>query len=1090
MACPFSHSENTKVAHDSQAEREKEIPIPQPPPSIFNKNFSQVDPNFPTRSFQQLAELYGEIFQLDLGTRAVFVSTQKLVNEVCDEDRFHKDIQNNLFQLRPLIGDGLFTAAHDDGALLKKEPNWWKAHRLLVPAFGPLGLRKMFDDMLDLSAQMVQRFDRMGENHIVNSSDDFTRLAFDTIGLCGFGYRFNEFYTDNTHPFAQQMANVLTLSARRANRSDLENKVHYWEEQSRQADVKAMHELANQIVDERKANPKPDAKDLLNTMIYGVDRETGETLGQENIVYNMVTFLAAGHETTSGTLSFLWYNLLKNPEKFHKAQQEIDNVVGDSVVTPDMLPKLTYIDACIKETLRLNGPISLFTVVPREDTWLANGKYAVKKDTAIFVNIKGLHHDPAIWGSTVNDFEPERFLGGGFESLPPHSWLPFGRGLRGCIGRFFAEQEMLINTAMILQRFTPELADPQYTLRIKSTLTVKPDGLTLKMRRRPGKTLYTGIPGSVISATTTDQETAQQHPAATQAKADPKSTTHARIFYGGNSGTCEGLSQMLQTNLGRHGVQSEVLALDAATEGLSTDIANIIIASSYEGKPADNAKKFVAWLEKLSDADTSELKDVRVSVFGVGDHNWPTTFHRIPKLINEKLQQLGAQQVAPTALADVQEDLLGPFDEWSESVVKVLSEEGAGDQANKESLRVSVEKGGYVKSLEAQKATASAVLKNVEIADTTVGAAKRHMEIRLPEDVTYVSGDYLAIQPRNPDEAVRRVLRYFKLEESSLIKISASNKKFLPTEPVQVGTFFYDYVELATPVTKRLVQTIVEFAETSDRKQELEALCRGKDGWSSIAQKRYNVLDIVEEYSINTLPLHVFIDMLLPLTPRQYSISSSPLADDAQVASVTYDVHAAPALSGHGVFEGVCSSYLASRRPGDQIYCSIRPSNVNFRLPASPDTPILLFAAGTGIAPMRAFLQERAAIATARSVKLGTALLFYGCRDPDHDFLYRDELLAWEKQGVVQVFAAHSAAPSSGRPKYVQDAIWEERELCAELFRRGGRIYVCGSAERLAKGVAGVCKKIYLQNHAEQSEKDAQAWLDSIKTDRYISDVY
>ncbi len=131
----------------------------------------------------------------------------------------------------------------------------------------------------------------LGENYAIDASDDFTRLAFDTIGLCSFGYRFNEFYSDQAHPFAQQMAEVLKLSGRRANRTGVQNMFYRYEEQQRQDDVKKMHDLARQIVKERKAHPKPDAKDLLNTMLFSVDRETGETLSEENVVYNMVTFL-------------------------------------------------------------------------------------------------------------------------------------------------------------------------------------------------------------------------------------------------------------------------------------------------------------------------------------------------------------------------------------------------------------------------------------------------------------------------------------------------------------------------------------------------------------------------------------------------------------------------------------------------------------------------------------------------------------------------------------------------------------------------------------------------------------------------------
>lgn len=471
----------------------------------------------------------------------------------------------------------------------------------------------------------------------------------------------------------------------------------------------------------------------------------------------------------------------------------------------------------------------------------------------------------------------------------------------------------------------------------------------------------------------------------------------------------------------------------------------------------------------------------------MGDHDWPTTFHRIPKLVHDRLKKLGAHEITPLRLADVKVDLLGPFDDWSEAVVGALGSSGGKE---KEALQVRVEKSDYIKSLERQNVAAAAVVANVELADTTVGPAKRHMEIRLPEGFSYVAGDYLVVQPRNPDESVRKVLRYFGLEDSSVITIPASNKAFLPSGPIQVGTFFSDYVELSTPVTKRQLQMMAQQTATEADRQQLERLYTNHQEWLDISQRRCTILEVLMEKCIDTLPLGTFIDLLLPLTPRQYSISSSPLADDAQILSVTYDVHSAPALSGHGVFEGVCSTYLASRKPGDQIYCYVRPSNVNFRLPASLDTPILMFAAGTGIAPMRAFCQERAAVAAARSTKPGPALLFYGCRDSESDFLYRDELRRWEKEGIVTVFPAHSRAPASGRPKYVHDAIWMERETCADLFMSGGKIYLCGSANKLGRSCADVCKKIYMDRNMDKTAEDAQEWLDGIKTDRYISDVY
>lgn len=1088
MACPLASSgsemptDHPSVDKDA-AQPVEESPIPQPPPTFLLGNFPDMDPENPSRGLQRLADLYGEIYQLQLGRRIIIVSSQHLINELCDQDRFHKDVNRVLDQVRALTGDGLFTAAHEDGYIHDKEPNWWKAHRLLVPAFGPLGLRKMFDDMQDIASQMVLRWDRLGADHAIDCSDDFTRLAFDTIGLCSFGYRFNDFYSDNVHPFATQMADVLKLSGRRSNRTDIQNTFHRWEEQERVDKVGKMHGLVQEIIKERKRRPQPDAKDLLNTMLFATDRETGETLGDENVANNMVTFLVAGHETTSATLSFMFYNLLKHPDKYHKAQAEVDSVVGDNVVTLDHLSKLPYIDACIKETLRLNSPISAFGVIPKKDTTIGNGKYKLYRGDAITFNVKGLHHDPAAWGEDHNDFSPERFLDGKFANLPPNSWKPFGNGLRACIGRGFAEQEMLLNTAMILQRFSPEMADPSYELDIKSTLTIKPVGFFMKVKRRPGKSLLTGIPGGAASKVS---QTERQDDSKKSEQAKIASGQKAKIFYGGNSGTCEGFAQSVEGMLSDRGVEAEIASLDSATDSLSKDSTNIIISASYEGQPPDNARKFVSWLENLKDSNA--LKGVKYSVFGVGNSDWQSTFHRIPKLIDQRLQELGAEPIQPAGLTNVKTDLIGPFDDWTESLLNNLSGAPASPGGDKPSLNVSVERASTAKELGDEKMGIGTVMKNEQLADASLGFEKKHIEVRLPEGMAYQAGDYLVIQPRNADENVQKVMRYFDFDEQTRVKVEGSRKKFLPSTPTPVDVFLKDHVELGTPVTKRQLRTIAGYAKDANKdKFNDDAICE------DLISKRYTIIDVLIENRID-IPFALYIDMLLPLTPRQYSISSSPLQSGyAETATITYDVQAAPAFSGHGMFQGACSSFLKSRKAGDRISCFVRPTNLNFRLPGDTTTPIMMFAAGTGIAPMRAFLQERAAIASAGgSRKLGPALLFYGSRDSKKDFLYKSELEEWQKLGIVTVYGAHSRMPDSGKPghpKYVQDAIWEEREQCGELFKNGGKIYLCGSAAKLGQSCADVCKKIWME-FSGKDETAAEEWLQSVKTDRYIADVY
>ncbi|KKY25634.1 putative bifunctional p450 nadph reductase [Diplodia seriata] len=311
-------------------------PIPQPPTYLYGMlaNLPEIDPSFPLSSLWRLQALYGPIFQLDLiSNKLIVLSSYELAHEVMGDEKFEKVITAGLKELRPLIKDGLFSAYPHELA----SSNWWKAHRTLRPVFGPMGVRKMFPEQLDIASQLVLRWDRMGSSHAIDAGDE---LAFDTIGICAFNYRFNNFYAEHMHPFATQMAASLVQAGKRAFRTQMENRLRMWSNKEMQDNIQAMHKLCDELVAERKAHPQPGVNDLLNTMLTVADPVTGEKLDDENIRYQMVTFLIAGHETTSGTLSYLFYNLLKNPEALHKAQQEVDGVLGDSPLTVRHLEKL------------------------------------------------------------------------------------------------------------------------------------------------------------------------------------------------------------------------------------------------------------------------------------------------------------------------------------------------------------------------------------------------------------------------------------------------------------------------------------------------------------------------------------------------------------------------------------------------------------------------------------------------------------------------------------------------------------------------------------------------------------------------------
>ncbi|KAK2610525.1 hypothetical protein N8I77_003948 [Diaporthe amygdali] len=1131
MACPYKKEPNLKP--DNVVEPSLDgpgEPIPHPPEKWLIGNAGEIDPTFFVSSVWRLADIYGPIFSLKLfGRTVVVVSSHELIDEVCDEARFEKTTKGNLETLRVLVGGGLFTAYSD-------EHDWYVGHRILIPAMGPIAVRRMFDQMVDCVSQMILKWDRLGPEHEVSGPDDFSRLTFDVIGLCAMNYRFNCFYAEDPPRFMTAMADALVEAGKVTNRMAVENALRYFSRMKLAEDIEYMHSVCAGVIAERKANPQPELNDLLNVMLFGKDPVSGESMSDELISNEFLTFLIAGHETTSGTMNFMMYNLLKHPEKLQKCYQEVDEVLGDNAMELEHIPRLKYLWATMRETLRFLGPISSISRHSKRET-VIGGKYKINPDWVIMLNLRGLHHDTSVYGPDADEFRPERFLEGGWEQNPQNAWKAFGTGSRGCPGKAIAEQEMITAWALIFQRFNIELADPEYQLKIKPTLTIKPDDFKFKVRRRPGKDRMVGLAGAphkekVYPAAgqgkTAKSDARKAHETDKSAELKPLS-----IFFGGISNTCKTFAEDFQHDAPSFGFQvpDGVRNLDEGVENLPTDKPVLIITSSYEGQPPDNAKSFVAWLETRAAAgDDGLLKGVSYAVFGAGNKDWVRTFHRIPKLVDNLMEKLGATRIMPLGLVDVSEDILGPWEDWKAGLFPVLRKlSGATAEVMAEEIKVEVVHPEAPAKLAGSEITTGIILSNTEIVKAGVGPQKKHMEVLLPPGQRYRSGDYLVVLPVNPREQIRRVMNRFGLHLDDLLTVTGTSKEYLTgfqDEHITAYELIGTRVELATPASQRQVAALAAKLPASE---ELKTLSSDASAYrSEVLEKRVSVLDLLEDFPSCTLSFSEYLAMLQPLAPRQYSISSSPLVyppvpstttafpsytvarsspagaaaaaandDDSSACvtcSITYDVlEGAPALSGHGAFAGVASSYLSNLPAGSRLRCSIRGTNASkFRLPPDLKTPVIMVAAGTGIAPMRAFIQERAAVAGARGADaLGPAVLYFGCRDHAQDFLYRDELAAWEAAGAVKVRAAFSrCAPPEQGTAHVDEVIWADREEMRRLFRAGARILVCGSASRLGRSTHEVCVRIYREGHPEVSAEEAEEWMLRQKEDRYLSDVF
>jgi cytochrome P450/NADPH-cytochrome P450 reductase len=1061
-------------------------PIPHPPKKPVVGNMLSLDSSAPVQHLARLTKELGPIFWLDMmGAPLVIVSGYDLVNELSDEKRFDKAVRGALRRVRSVGGDGLFTAD-------TREPNWSKAHNILLTPFGNRAMQSYHPSMVDIAEQLVKKWERLNGDDEIDVVHDMTALTLDTIGLCGFDYRFNSFYRRDYHPFVESLVRSLeTIMMTRG--LPLEN---FWMKKRRQTlaeDVAFMNSMVDEIIAERRKNAEAaeGKKDMLNAMLSGVDKATGEQLDDVNIRYQINTFLIAGHETTSGLLSCAIYALMKHPEVLKKAYEEVDRVLG---ADPDVRPtyqqvtQLTYITQILKETLRLWPPAPAYGIAPLKDETIG-GQYNLRKGTFVTVLVLALHRDPKIWGPNPDAFNPENFSREAESKRPANAWKPFGNGQRACIGRGFAMHEAALALGMILQRF--KLIDHnRYQMVLKETLTIKPDGFKIKVRPRSDKDRSSNV---VHVATAT----AAAAPVAVP-RARPGHNTPLLVLYGSNLGTAEELATRVADLAEVNGFATKLAPLDDYVGKLPEEGGVLIFCASYNGAPPDNATQFVKWLS--GDLPKDAFARLRYAVFGCGNSDWTATYQSVPRLIDDQLAAHGGSNAYVRGEGDARDDLEGQFESWFAKLrplaVKEFGIDAKFDRGPDEEplYRIEPVPQSSVNSIVVTGgAMPMKLLANSELQKESERST-RHIDIVLPERVTYRVGDHLSVMPRNDPALVDAVARRFGFSPNDQIRlrVAEGRRAQLPVgEAISVGRLLTEFVELQQIATRKQIAAMAEHTRCPQTRPKLlsyvgDDVAASERYRADVLGKRKSVYDLLEEYPACELLLQNYLEMLSPLAPRYYSISSSPATEPSR-CSVTVGVVSGPASSGRGLYKGVCSNYLASRRVGDTIFATVRETKAGFRLPDDDSVPLIMIGPGTGLAPFRGFLQERAA-RKAKGATLGPAMLFFGCRHPDRDFLYADELKAFAADGISELHTAFSRG--DGPKTYVQHLIAQQKDKVWSLIEQGAITYVCGDGGKMEPDVKAALISIY-RERSGADDAAAAKWIDELGTsNRYVLDVW
>lgn len=492
---------------------------------------------------------------------------------------------------------------------------------------------------------------------------------------------------------------------------------------------------------------------------------------------------------------------------------------------------------------------------------------------------------------------------------------------------------------------------------------------------------------------------------------------------------------------------------DLTMESLAAATHFVVITATYgDGELPYDAEVF--W-EELSGDAAGRLDHLSFAVCGLGDSFYPF-FNNAAKLVDARLAELGATRLIDRVDCDL--DFEEPSEAWTAAAIEILGELASSPPRSEGDEVIPLQQDS---PWTRRNPFPAGLVVNRSLTAAGSGKSVRHYEIDLADSgISYQAGDSVGVHPVNDPVLVEAVLTHFG--------VSADHAVAESDHPL--GVLLTEHLELRIP-TGALQALVAE--RTRDR--GAATILRGED--SAAVTKWLYGRDVLDLLQLADLGVDEVLPTLRPLQHRDYSIASSPLVHPGQIHLTVATVEYSSCGRAH---RGVASGFLADR--ADTVRIHLAP-NDSFRLPA-PDAPIVMVGPGTGIAPFRAFLQERQAIGAT-----GKSWLFFGDRHRATDFLYGDELTALHKSGVLTRLNCAFSRDQSAKD-YVQHHMMAN---AAELYRwlqEGAYFYVCGHADRMAKGVHRALHEV-VATAGGLDEAGAHAYVNNlISTHRYLRDVY
>lgn len=427
------------------------------------------------RGMDSLAEEYGDVARITIGHQSiVFVRGNDAIKHVlvANQDNYPKSHQFDLF--RPILGNGLVTSDGD---------TWRRSRRMVNPVFAKRHLGVYADHMAAAAEDAVDVWDRKADCRSIDLDAEMLHIGLDTVfralvshDVANTGDDLGVLIGDALHEIGQMSRSPAAMLLQDVKRVGIVRAARvftpkHWRQYTSLAE--RTDAVMQSLVDDRLAHGHAGRNDLLALLIDSPDPETGDRLTRRQVIDEIKTFIAAGHETTAHGLAWMFYLLGHHPAARTRLEDEVDTVLG-SRQRPRVedVERMPWLKACFLEAMRLYPPVWHIPRVAVDDD-VVNG-YRVPAGSRIMVSVWSTHRDPVVY-DRPEEFEPERWMNGGAAERPRFSYLPFGGGRRACVGQGFALLNAAMLGAVVVQRYRFD-SDPNIKIKLEPTITLRPVG--------------------------------------------------------------------------------------------------------------------------------------------------------------------------------------------------------------------------------------------------------------------------------------------------------------------------------------------------------------------------------------------------------------------------------------------------------------------------------------------------------------------------------------------------------------------------------------------------------------------------------------